>query len=200
MAWSQRLKMRVKNILLHQAPGSENGGDEESVGGGRARKQYRVGAARRIKAERTLLWRIGTLNGCIRTCTHRTKSCAASGVNPNQSLAMYLHWMFRVNFLFVFVVMCVSFFALVILFSGFIALAGRLDRECIRVGNVSFDSPGGSNFADAFMLSWTTISTVGSVCRSFVSYFYHATTFNLCLASLAGGIRKHVPSAWLPKH
>lgn len=72
---------------------------------------------------------------------------------------MYLHWMFRVNFFFLFVVMCVAFFALVIVFAGFITIAGTLDEQCVRVGSEDF-AYWGAPFADAFALSWTTISTV----------------------------------------
>lgn len=161
MTWSQRLKTRLKNILSRQAPDLEDGGDEGFVGGGRPKKQYRVEATRRIKGKQSLLRRIVTLNGCI----PGVKTGVATGVNPNQSLAMYLHWMFRVNFFFLFVVMCVSFFALVILFAGFIAFAGRLDNECIRVGDGPYGAPGANNFADAFSLSWTTMSTVGYIFR-----------------------------------
>jgi hypothetical protein len=91
-----------------------------------------------------------------------TTSSLEIGVNPNQKLAQYLHWMFRVNFFFLFVVMCVTFFALVILFSGFITLAGRIDSECVRVGGQVFGAAG-TPFADAFALSWTTFATVGYV-------------------------------------
>jgi hypothetical protein len=55
--------------------------------------------------------------------------------------------MFRVNFVFLFVLMCQLFFTLVIFFAGFITLAGTMDPECIRVGNASFGSSG-APFAD----------------------------------------------------
>ena len=81
------------------------------------------------------------------------------GINPNQQLAMYLHWMFRVNFLFLFCVMCVMFFVLVMAFSVLIIIAGTLDAECVRIGGAPFGEVD-SEFADAFALSWTTFSTV----------------------------------------
>jgi hypothetical protein len=84
----------------------------------------------------------------------------AVGINPNQKLALYLHWMFRVNFVFLFGVMCVMFFALVILFAGFITVAGNIDPQCVRIGGEEFDKEN-TAFADAFALSWTTFSTVG---------------------------------------
>jgi hypothetical protein len=83
-------------------------------------------------------------------------------VSRNQlSLAMYLHWMFRVNFFFLFTLSCVVFFALTIFFAGLIIWAGRMDPQCVRVGGEEFESSGAA-FADAFALSWTTFSTVVS--------------------------------------
>jgi hypothetical protein len=68
--------------------------------------------------------------------------------------------MFRVNFFFLFSLSCVVFFALTIFFAGLIIAAGRLDKDCVRVGGQPFESAG-TAFADAFALSWTTFSTVG---------------------------------------
>lgn len=90
----------------------------------------------------------------------RNNRLLSVGRNPNQKLAASLHWAFRVNFMFLFVVMCVTFFVIVIIFAGFIASAGFLDEECVRVGANAFNSAS-TGFADAFALSWTTLSTVG---------------------------------------
>jgi len=84
------------------------------------------------------------------------------GINPNQQLAMYLHWMFRVNFLFLFCAMCVMFFVLVVFFAALIIIAGELDPECVRIGEAPYGEVD-SEFADAFALSWTTFSTVVSL-------------------------------------
>jgi hypothetical protein len=81
-------------------------------------------------------------------------------VNPNRRLAVCLHWMFRVNFLFLFAVMCAIFFIWVMIFAGFIMGAGTIDSDCVRVGGVPFANAT-SQFADSFSLSWTTFSTVG---------------------------------------
>lgn len=70
---------------------------------------------------------------------------------------MWLHWMFRVNFLFLFCLSCVVFFALTFFFAAFIIWAGNADPECVRIGGDPF---GTAKFADAFALSWTTFSTV----------------------------------------
>jgi hypothetical protein len=141
-------------------------GDEEAVGGVFSQnRQYPLEVTRRNKKQQkrlpqqklNIFRRIITLNGCIPLPDKRVSF--TDGVHPNQTIAMYLHWMFRVNFFFLFVVMCVAFFALVIFFAGLITLAGTLDAECVRVGSGSFASAG-APFADAFALSWTTISTV----------------------------------------
>jgi hypothetical protein len=42
--------------------------------------------------------------------------------------------MFRVNFVLLFAVMCGIFFVWVMIFAGFIIVAGTVDGECVRVG------------------------------------------------------------------
>jgi len=110
-----------------------------------------------------------TLYSCTQTqqscllrffCCQRRTHSQGVGITPNQALAQYLHWMFRVNFIFLFALCCIVFFALTILFAGFITLAGRIDPQCVRVGGAEFGY-NFSAFADAFALSWTTFSTVG---------------------------------------
>jgi hypothetical protein len=76
------------------------------------------------------------------------------------SMAKSLHWMFRVNFFFLFALSCVVFFAFTVVFAGFIFLAGQLDPQCVRVSGEPFQVSS-AGFADAFTLSWTTFSTVG---------------------------------------
>lgn len=160
--------------------------DEESLSNDS--RLFRIEATRRPKNKlhhirnqnRNLPWfrRIVTLNGCVPTSS-LGNSNLSDGVTPSHSIAMYLHWMFRVNFFFLFVVMCVAFFALVLFFSAFITLAGRLDYECVRVGSDTF-ATSEAPFAIAFALSWTTISTVRldaiGVCemvnRSFLTHFF----------------------------
>eukprot|EP00977_Amphora_coffeiformis_P024673 scaffold16630_cov177-Amphora_coffeaeformis.AAC.6 len=123
--------------------------------GGDKQVQYRLEATVRKRAP---LWKkVLTCGGFWGNLIHPG---AQTGINPNQRLAMYLHWMFRVNFGFLFAIMCAMFFALVIGFAGFITLAGQLDHECVRIGGQVFDAEGAA-FADAFALSWTTFSTVG---------------------------------------
>jgi hypothetical protein len=150
MSWNQRLRMRLKHAFSRDND-NESQVENQLRRRGR-RKQYRLEATRKPElAEKSLLRKILT---CA-VCSSRRLTGLAVGANPNQSLAYYLHWMFRVNFLFLFVVMCLAFFALVILFAGFITIAGIIDPDCVRVGGDTFGSAG-TPFADAFSLSWTT--------------------------------------------
>ena len=155
MSWNQRLRARVTNLFRlgdTSRPSDPSNGDIESDTGMRGRKklQYRLEATHRAPQRNCKEW----LFAC---CGLRRPS---TGPTPNQRLAGYLHWMFRVNFVLLFTVMCVAFFAWVIFFTGWIALAGRSDPKCVRVGGDQFGATG-TEFADAFSLSWTTFSTVG---------------------------------------
>jgi hypothetical protein len=125
---------------------SSQGGGGSKTGGKKRATQYRLEATSRAPKRHwlvRLLWCFGTLGlfgGGSRG--------QAMNENPNRKLAMYLHWMFRVNFVVLFTVMCVFFFGLVIVFSGFITLAGTIDNECVRIGGFNF-SHAGTPFADA---------------------------------------------------
>lgn len=158
MSWDERFKKRIKNFFVRketQVGEAAPATDEEDHNCKAV--QYRLEATRRTT--RATLW--GRLTSCCGLIgSARSNAGMAVGINANQKLALYLHWMFRVNFLFLFAVMCIMFFALVILFAGFIAMAGQIDPECVRIGGEVFDNEG-TAFADAFALSWTTFSTVG---------------------------------------
>jgi hypothetical protein len=80
--------------------------------------------------------------------------------NRNSTLSKYLHFAFKVSFVSLFALMCLLFFALATFFAGLITLAGVMDDECVRAEGGTFGSDG-SKFAEAFSLSWTTLSTVG---------------------------------------
>ena len=92
-------------------------------------------------------------------CCDRRSSAQAVGITHNQALAQYLHWMFRVNFVFLFALSCLVFFALTLIFAGFIMAAGRIDAKCVQIGGEPIGVSSAA-FADAFALSWTTFSTV----------------------------------------
>ncbi|KAI2504416.1 hypothetical protein MHU86_10005 [Fragilaria crotonensis] len=114
-----------------------------------ARKQYRLEGSR-VRPRY-----------CLRFGSNRTPYNIGMVVSRHQmSMAKSLHWMFRVNFFFLFALSCVVFFAFTLLFAGFIFLAGQLDPQCLRVVGQPFH-PSSAGFADAFTLSWTTFSTVG---------------------------------------
>eukprot|EP00550_Attheya_septentrionalis_P007911 CAMPEP_0198289650 /NCGR_PEP_ID=MMETSP1449-20131203/7763_1 /TAXON_ID=420275 /ORGANISM="Attheya septentrionalis, Strain CCMP2084" /LENGTH=568 /DNA_ID=CAMNT_0043988013 /DNA_START=105 /DNA_END=1811 /DNA_ORIENTATION=- len=127
-------------------------GEQKDIEGG-GKPQYRLEAR---KEESTNVFK-----RFFQVLTMGSMSSTGLGVsNPNQTLAMYLHWMFRVNFFFLFILSCGFFFLFVICFAGFIIAAGKLDPTCVRVGGEPFGSAG-QPFADGFALSWTTFSTVG---------------------------------------
>ena len=161
MSWDERVVTRLRAIFrrvcLCQKPAEQDEGvmgDLEGGAPGRA-PQYRLEATSKVQHK-------GMYAKFI-SCICGSQSAAGGvgiGINPNQSLAQYLHWMFRVNFVFLFAVMCMLFFVLVMIFAGFIISAGRLNPQCVRIGGAPFNSAT-SDFADAFALSWTTFSTVG---------------------------------------
>ena len=150
MAWDERFKKRIRNFFVRDTDREEEK-DEEEASSAKA-VQYRLEATRRTRSH-------GLFRSLLTCCDSRSSTGLAVGINPNQKLAMYLHWMFRVNFVFLFAVMCITFFGLVITFAGFIALAGNLDDKCVRIGGEPFDSAD-TGFADAFALSWTTVSAL----------------------------------------
>lgn len=69
----------------------------------------------------------------------------------------FLHWTFRQTFPVVLLTAAVGFFSLTILFALLIWLDGLRHPECI--GGVEYED---DYFTDAFILSWTTFSTVVS--------------------------------------
>jgi hypothetical protein len=119
-------------------------------------KKFRLEAVRR-KPRRGIC---GFLCCCFASHIKGMGNIGLGHQNRSQSLAMYLHWSFRVNFLFLFIVSCVIFFALIVAFTALILLVESFDHACVRiaVGNDGADSRGA--IADAFALSWTTFATV----------------------------------------
>jgi hypothetical protein len=159
MSGDQRFKAKLRNmfrrVCLCQKAVEPTGNDDVEDGSTGPSPQYRLEATR--KGQRRGI--IANLLSCFRG-TSGSSGAVGIGINANQRLAVYLHWMFRVNFIFLFAVMCTMFFALVMVFAGVIVGVGRLDAECIQVGGVPFANAS-APFADAFALSWTTFSTVG---------------------------------------
>lgn len=155
MSWDQRLKIKSKSLgrrLFCCQSLHGNSSDEEK---GIDNPQYRLEATRRGGRSGVC----GSILSCL--CGSASGSGSSGiGMKHNQRLAGSLHWMFRVSFMFLFVVMCFFFFGWVMAFAGLIVVAGRMDEECVRIGGVPFGNAT-SDFADAFALSWTTFSTVG---------------------------------------
>ncbi|KAL7568723.1 hypothetical protein ACA910_021717 [Epithemia clementina (nom. ined.)] len=155
MSWGDRLRRRWVTTL--KEPG-QKGSAENGLNEGDGHKvQYRLESTEKQQKHGCVSY----LFSCFGLCGRSNRGSSLTvGINPNQRLAMYLHWMFRVNFIFLFAVMCAMFFALVIFFAGIITAVASIDRECVRIGSEPFDAAD-TAFADAFALSWTTFSTVG---------------------------------------
>jgi hypothetical protein len=125
MSWDTRLRRRMKNLFTPSLPLQQSSPEEDHDSEDEGAVQYRLAATSRFP-KKTFFERVVTCGASSRS--------PSVGINPNQKLAMYLHWMFRVNFFFLFVVMCTMFFALVIFFTGLIILAGEMDPQCVRIG------------------------------------------------------------------
>lgn len=111
--------------------GSNNSDDDDSD---QPPPQYRLEATNTINNGKKRRGFFGKLASCCCGRAVGSGGSTAIGINHNQRLASTLHWMFRVNFIFLFAVMCTIFFVLVMIFAGFIVLAGRIDDQCVRVG------------------------------------------------------------------
>jgi hypothetical protein len=165
MSRGERVQAKFLRVFRRaEAAGGGGDGRQDVEKGGRdgsgaaaVKKQYRLEATR-TNTSGGFLKLISC--GLLGRRSHRRGGMTGNiGINPNQQLSFYLHWMFRVNFLFLFCVMCVMFFVLVMFFAVLIIIAGELDNECVRIGGTPFGEAD-SEFADAFALSWTTFSTV----------------------------------------
>ena len=148
MAPLQRIRVQTKNLIRRvccKAPkpthSKKNGkkknddDDEEDTPNGdhdanQPAPQYRLEAS--SSGNKSGFW--GQLLSCCCCGSTGGSNAPGIGMNHNQRLASTLHWMFRVNFILLFAVMCTVFFAWVMLFAGFIIAAGQLDNECVRVG------------------------------------------------------------------
>ena len=184
MGWNERFRTKARylcrRICCRSTEDPAQGrNDVEEGGKDAAKKQYRLEASRGSARNYCRLSRLLHVVTCGWYGAGRSGSMAI-GINPNQQLAMYLHWMFRVNFLFLFCVMCVMFFVLVMFFAALIIIAGSLDNECVRIGGEPFGEVD-SEFADAFALSWTTFSTV---VRTVLIYYSIYVFYGTCMTFL----------------
>mmetsp|Transcript_1636 Transcript_1636/g.2343 ORF Transcript_1636/g.2343 Transcript_1636/m.2343 type:complete len:523 (-) Transcript_1636:240-1808(-) len=157
MSWGDRVRRRWRSALKEPitAPEEKTSGDDHAGGVSEDGQQVQYRLESTEKQQNASFFQ--RLTSC---CRRQSRGSGLVGINSNQKLAMYLHWMFRVNFIFLFAVMCVMFFALVIFFAGIITAVGNIDKECVRIGSEEF-AAADTAFADAFALSWTTFSTVG---------------------------------------
>ena len=150
MSWGDRIRRRWTTTLKEPAAkGTSQDARKDDDDGQKV--QYRLESTEKQQNQGFMSRMIHCFGLCGRS---NRGSSLKVGINPNQRLAMYLHWMFRVNFIFLFAVMCTMFFALVILFAGIITAVGNIDKQCVRIGSEEFDAAD-TAFADAFALSWT---------------------------------------------
>ena len=80
--------------------------------------------------------------------------------NLIRGLVSHLNWLFRTSFMMFILYALTLYYGMVLIFTGIIAAAGSLDESCVIIGGKSFGHAG-TEFFDAFALSWTTFSTVG---------------------------------------
>ena len=87
---------------------------------------------------------------------------AHQSTDPNRFLSRFLNFTFRSSFLVVVLMAAAGYYALVCLFAAVLVGAARHDPTCVTVGGEpGFPGANGTDYADAFSLSWTTLSTVG---------------------------------------
>ena len=115
MSSNVRREMKVKRLTKRYFPCCADGGDEENprlpnrsslmygLNKDENPPQYRLEASR--KARRRI--KMKSIINCI--CGKSTGT-SGIGMNHNPRVASILHWMFRVNFIFLFSVMCIFFF------------------------------------------------------------------------------------------
>ena len=77
---------------------------------------------------------------------------------PNTYFCRYINWTFRAGFFMVFLTFLVIFMLLTISFGGFLEIAGKRHPECIVVAGEPFGTNPNTTLADAYGLSWTTVS------------------------------------------
>lgn len=87
--------------------------------------------------------------------------CACCGIRPDVWVTKYLEWTFRSSFALVLCSTALGFFSLTLIFAGLILWGGRRRPECIWINGEDFGKSA-NQFGDAYMLSWTTFSTVVS--------------------------------------
>ena len=87
---------------------------------------------------------------------------ASQSTDPNRFLSRFLNFTFRSSFLVVVLMAATGYYALVCLFAAILTGAARHDPTCVTIGGEpGFPGANGTAYADAFSLSWTTLSTVG---------------------------------------
>lgn len=89
------------------------------------------------------------------------------GLSFEKMLIRFLHWTFRQSFPVVFVTAFIGFFSLTVGFGFLIWLSGFYQPQCIGGPPYGDYETRKEHFMDAFVLSWTTFSTVVRMLVSF---------------------------------
>jgi hypothetical protein len=74
----------------------------------------------------------------------------------------YIHWTFQTELRYVIYSLTAIFYIFTTIWALVIAGIGWWQPVCLYVGDKNFETSG-SNFIDAFAISWTTFSTVVSI-------------------------------------
>ena len=91
-----------------------------------------------------------------------TSASTTSMGDSSRLLSRFINFLFRCSFLFVVLISAAGFYVLNCIFAGILVGAASLDPTCVSIGgDPGFPGGEGTQFADAFELSWTTFSTVG---------------------------------------
>jgi hypothetical protein len=78
-------------------------------------------------------------------------------------LIRFLHWIFRQSFTVVFLTAFIGFFSCTLTFAFWIWVSGFDQPQCIGGTSYGDNESNTEDFMDAFVLSWTTFSTVVSM-------------------------------------
>ena len=101
-------------------------------------------------------------NGRGRSSWRGRMGDASNAADSNRFLSRFLNFTFRSSFLVVILLAAAGYYSLVCLFAAILVGAAKHDPTCVTIGgDPGFPGANETAYADAFSLSWTTLSTVG---------------------------------------
>lgn len=158
---------RFKTSILRRSSFNEVEKEDASVknGGEKKIQMYRLQVTRQNEVG-CLKRSLACVLACLNCGAHKEASTEQNlflGLcNPNRWLIDFFYWLFRKGWLEIFAVSLAMFYLLAFLFAALIIWAAVIDSDCIRVGDGQFQGNASSFLAaQAFALSWHTLSTVG---------------------------------------